>query len=113
MLDIDPDYPDEKLVVYGSLAPGGANNFLLRGLEGTWHRCLIRGRLGRHRGFKAFKYDPAGEEHPAWLLISAALPPRLPDLDDFEGEEYRRIQIPARVGEQTVLANVYEGRQVD
>jgi gamma-glutamylcyclotransferase (GGCT)/AIG2-like uncharacterized protein YtfP len=113
MLDLYADNPDEKLVVYGSLAPEGANNFLLAGLEGNWHRCLIRGRLGRYRGFKAFRYDPLGEEHPAWLLISPTLPERLPDLDDFEGEEYRRILIPARVGKQAVIANIYESQYVD
>jgi hypothetical protein len=41
------------------------------------------------------------------------LPERFPDLDDFEGEEYHRIVIPARVGEQTVMAHIYEGRYWD
>ncbi len=103
------DSPEHRLIVYGSLAPGGANAFLFQGLEGTWHRCLIQGHMGRWRGFKSFHFDPEGPEHQAWLFYSLALPRLLPDLDDFEGEEYRRIVIPAKVGEQWVQANIYEG----
>jgi gamma-glutamylcyclotransferase (GGCT)/AIG2-like uncharacterized protein YtfP len=105
--------PEENLIVYGSLAPGEANHFLLAGLEGEWYRCRIRGRLGNYRGFKSFRYDPHGPEHPAWLFLSTELPRVLPELDDFEGEEYERIIIPARVGDRWVMAQVYEGKYVD
>jgi gamma-glutamylcyclotransferase (GGCT)/AIG2-like uncharacterized protein YtfP len=104
------DNPEERLIVYGSLAPGGRNNFLFKGVEGCWHRCVITGHMGRWRGFKAFRFDPEGPDHQAWLFCSAVLPGMFPDLDDFEGEEYRRTVIPARVGEQWVRAQIYEGR---
>jgi len=107
------DNPETKLIVYGSLAPGGANAFLLAGLIGEWRRCHIRGHMGRYRGFKSFRYDPQGPAHPAWLLSSADLPRVLPDLDDFEGEEYARRIIPARVNDRWVMAQVYAGRYVD
>ena len=107
------DNPETKLVVYGSLAPGGANAFLLEGLEGEWYPCRIRGHMGRFRGFRSFRHDPQGPEHSAWLLESADLPRILPDLDDFEGEEYARVVIPARVSGREVMAQIYEGRFVD
>jgi hypothetical protein len=107
------DNPETRLIVYGSLAPGGANAFMLGGLVGDWRRCHIRGHLGRYRGFKSFRYDPEGPEHPVWLLSSAELPRVIPDLDDFEGEGYERIIIPARVGDDWVMAQVYEGKYVD
>jgi len=107
------DNPETRLIVYGSLAPGGANALLLAGLIGEWHRCHIRGHLGRYRGFKSFRYDPQGPEHPAWLLESAELARVLPDLDDFEGQEYERIVIPAQVGDRRVLAQVYQGKYMD
>jgi len=107
------DTPETRLIVYGSLAPGGANAFLLAGLVGEWYKCHIRGQLGTYRGFKAFRYDPQGPEYPAWLLESAELPRIIPDLDDFEGEEYQRLTIPARVGDRWVMAQVYEGQYVD
>ncbi|MGA9754381.1 MAG: hypothetical protein WBV23_04485 [Desulfobaccales bacterium] len=102
--------PETKLIVYGSLAPGGSNAFILGGLVGEWYPCLIRGHLGAYRGFKSFRYDPNGPEHTAWLLSSADLPRVISELDDFEGEEYERSIIPARVGDRWVMAQVYEGR---
>jgi gamma-glutamylcyclotransferase (GGCT)/AIG2-like uncharacterized protein YtfP len=105
--------PEESLIVYGSLAPGEANHFLLAGLEGEWYRCRIRGQMGNYRGFKSFRYDPRGPEHPAWLLSSPDISRVLPELDDFEGDEYERIIIPARVGDRWVMAQIYEGKHVD
>jgi gamma-glutamylcyclotransferase (GGCT)/AIG2-like uncharacterized protein YtfP len=107
------DNPETRLVVYGSLAPGEANHFLVAGLSGEWRRCHIRGHLGHYRGFKSFRYDPQGPEHPAWLLASAELPRVIFELDDFEGEEYERIMIPARVNGHWVMAQVYEGKYCD
>jgi hypothetical protein len=110
MLNSIADNPDERLILYGSLAPGGVNDFLLAGLEGDWQRCQIRGRMGRYKGFKSFKWDPEGPEHTVWLFSSPSLPARLPELDDFEGEDYHRILIPARVGNEWIIANIYEGK---
>ena len=107
------DNPETRLIVYGSLAPGGANAFLLAGLVGEWHKCHIRGQLGAYRGFKSFRYDPQGPEYPAWLLSSAELPRVISELDDFEGEEYARRVIPAQVKNRWVMAQIYEGRYVD
>ena len=93
--------------------PGGVNAFMLAGLVGEWYPCRIRGRMGTYLGFKSFRYDPQGPEHPAWLLESADLPRIIPELDDFEGEEYERRIIPARVNGRWVMAQVYAGRYVD
>jgi gamma-glutamylcyclotransferase (GGCT)/AIG2-like uncharacterized protein YtfP len=103
--------PGNKLIVYGTLAPGGRYHYLLADLPGTWERCLIRGHMGEFWGFKAFQYDPAGPEHPGWLLTSPALPEKFPELDAFEGEPYRRVIIPARVGLRRVRAQIYAARQ--
>jgi gamma-glutamylcyclotransferase (GGCT)/AIG2-like uncharacterized protein YtfP len=107
------DDPETRLIVYGSLAPGGANDFMLAGLSGEWRPCRIRGRMGAYLGFKSFRYDPQGPEHPAWLLESADLPRIIPELDDFEGEAYERRTIPARVDGRWVMAQIYAGRLVD
>ncbi len=107
------DNPETRLIVYGSLAPGGANTILLAGLVGEWYRCSIRGHLGAYRGFNSFRYDPQGPEHPAWLLESAELPQIIHDLDDFEGEEYQRCVIPAQVRGRWVMAQIYAGKYVD
>ncbi len=105
------DDSDHRLIVYGTLVPGGMYHYLLAGLPGTWEKCFIRGYMGEHWGFQAFHYDADGPEHPAWLLTSPALPRAFPELDAFEGEPYRRTIIPARVEIRRVLANVYEGKE--
>jgi hypothetical protein len=105
--------PETKLIVYGSLAPGGVNAFLLAGLVGEWYPCRIRGRMGTFMGFKSFRYDPQGQEHPAWLLESPDLPGFIDQLDDFEGEAYERRIIPARVSSRWVMAQVYAGKCED
>ncbi len=107
------DNPDHRLIVYGSLAPGEANHLLLADLPGTWERCVIRGRMGRYFGFMSFRFDPRGEEHEAWLFTSAGLPERFPELDEFEGEAYQRVIIPARLDGRTVMAQIYEGKDLD
>jgi hypothetical protein len=107
------DNPETKLIVYGSLAPGGVNAFMLAGLVGEWHPCRIRGRMGTFQGFKSFRYDPKGAEHPAWLFSSAELHRVISDLDDFEGEAYARVVIPVRVSGRWVMAQVYAGKYVD
>jgi gamma-glutamylcyclotransferase (GGCT)/AIG2-like uncharacterized protein YtfP len=105
--------PEHRLIVYGSLAPGEVNNFLLAGLEGDWEKCIIRGHMDLYRGFKVFKYDPQGEAHLVWLFSSSLLPGKFTDLDDFEGEEYQRVIIPALVGDRVILAYVYQGKSLD
>jgi len=112
-MEMETSQAEERLIVYGSLAPGGANSFMLSVLIGEWYRCTIRGHLGRYRGFKSFRYDPQGPEISAWLLESAELPRVLPDLDDFEGEEYERIIIPARINDRWVMAQIYAGKYID
>ncbi len=107
------DSPETKLIVYGSLAPGGSNHFILAGLVGEWYPCRIRGHLGTYRGFKSFRYDPEGPEHDAWVLESTDLPRIIPDLDDFEGEAYQRVIIAAEVSGRQVRAQVYEGKYID
>jgi hypothetical protein len=104
--------PEEQLIVYGSLVPGGLYHFLLVDLPGNWEQCVIRGRMEEYWGFKAFHYDAEGPEHPAWLLTSRALPGVLPELDEFEGEGYERVIIPARVDGGWVVAQVYAGKPV-
>jgi gamma-glutamylcyclotransferase (GGCT)/AIG2-like uncharacterized protein YtfP len=105
------DNLDESLIVYGTLAPGGRYHYLLADLPGTWVKCVIRGQMGDSKGFKAFRYEESGPEHPAWLVTPKALPQKFPELDAFEGESYRRRVISARVGRRRVWAHIYEVRE--
>ena len=103
-------HPEERLIVYGTLVPGGQYHHLLADLEATWEECTIRGRLGAYRGYPTFKWNPAGEPHPAWLVTSPWLPVKFRELDDFEGKDYTRRLIPAEVERRLVIAYIYEGK---
>jgi gamma-glutamylcyclotransferase (GGCT)/AIG2-like uncharacterized protein YtfP len=109
-LEVDLASPEERLIVYGTLTPGGQYHHLLAGLEASWEPCTIRGRLGNYRGYPSFKWNPGGEAHPAWLVTSPMLPAKFRQLDKFEGKHYTRRLIPADAGPRLVIAYIYEGK---
>jgi hypothetical protein len=49
--DILFDHPSSRLVVYGTLRPGGVNAHALASLEGLWDDGLMYGMLGQEDGF--------------------------------------------------------------
>ena len=58
---------DRRLAVYGTLAPGRKNDWVLSPLPGTWTSGTVRGRRvaagwGNAEGFPALQLDPAGAE---------------------------------------------------
>ena len=81
MLLADARAAAHRLIVYGTLVPGGMYHYLLADLPGTWEKCVIRGCMGSFMGYKSFRIDPSGEEHPAWLFISPGLPERFTALE--------------------------------
>jgi gamma-glutamylcyclotransferase (GGCT)/AIG2-like uncharacterized protein YtfP len=109
-MELDLTRPEERLIVYGTLVPGGRYHHLLAPLAANWEKCAIRGRLGSYQGYPSFKWNPAGEPHPAWLVTSPELAAKFRELDDFEGEAYTRRLIPAEVGPRLVIAYIYEGK---
>jgi gamma-glutamylcyclotransferase (GGCT)/AIG2-like uncharacterized protein YtfP len=89
----------ERLIAYGSLAPGRVNHRLVSHLTGTWRAGWIRGTLqasgwGAGLGYPAYRWIPDGERVPAHLLHSPDLPGHWAALDEFEGPDYERILVP-------------------
>ena len=90
---------NRRLIVYGSLVPGGSNHHEVEHLGGTWTRGWITGSLawtgwGADLGYPALSWAPKGERIPAQILESDDLPDDWARLDEFEGSEYRRILVP-------------------
>jgi len=110
LLELIFDKPDQKLIVYGTLAPNAPNERLLEGIAGTWQDCKIRGKIIQRHRLKYFKWIPNAGEIDAKVFVSKYLPDKLPSIDRFEGEAYHRILIPAKVGKHLVVANIYEGK---
>ena len=105
------------LFVYGSLQPGKENAFRLERIGGQWQKGSIRGTLldrgwGAGIGFPALIPDEAGDEISGYLFCSRGLESAWPELDAFEGEDYRRVSVSVSLAEGRVVeAYVYALRQ--
>jgi gamma-glutamylcyclotransferase (GGCT)/AIG2-like uncharacterized protein YtfP len=105
------------LAVYGSLAPGRSNHYLLQDLAGEWSEGVVRGSMedvgwGAVQGYPALRWDPQGEQKVrAYLLVSPELPRHWMQLDAFEGESYVRVLVTVELdGGGIAIANLYEAR---
>ena len=91
-----PASPDDRLAVYGSLAPGKSNHHMLAKYAGTWSRGRVRGDLlnagwGAAGGFPGLIPRDDGPWVPVHVFESKALTSAWPELDAFEGDEYVRV----------------------
>ncbi len=98
-----PAFPD-RLFVYGSLQPGGPNEHVLAKLDGRWRPASIRGILreagwGAAMGYPGLILDDQGDEVQGQVFESADLAEFWPELDAFEGAEYERVAVEARLGD--------------
>jgi len=103
----------DRLFVYGTLAPGRANEHVLQGASGTWEAAIVRGHLfeqgwGAAMGFPGIVLDDAGPEVQGLLFTSEQLTELWPHLDDFEGDGYERVQTLASLpGGETFTTYIY------
>lgn len=106
--------PEHRLAVYGSLAPGEVNAWVLEPLKGAWlSGGFVRGRLyregwGADHGFPGLERDSDGDLVPVDVFVSRDLPDHWRRLDAFEGEDYRRIVVPVEgLPGGSLTCNVY------
>lgn len=110
-------YPGNRLAVYGSLAPGERNHWVLGELAGEWTRGSVHGILhpdgwGATEGFPGMQWVPSADAMSVLLFSSTELPRHWARIDAFEGDDYRRILIPVGLdGGDRVVANIYEVRR--
>ena len=91
--------PVTRLVVYGSLQPGGRHHELVSDIAGNWRQGWITGTLenagwAAERGYPRLRSSPTGGRVAAWMLESPELPLYWSRLDEFEGADYRRRPVP-------------------
>jgi gamma-glutamylcyclotransferase (GGCT)/AIG2-like uncharacterized protein YtfP len=96
-----------RLVVYGTLAPGEANERQLTPCPGTWTPGTVTGWRAQ-RAHPVFTFDPAAPPVRMLVLQSDALPAHWARLDAFEGEHYRRILVPVAGADACTVANLFE-----
>ena len=79
------DKPDERLVIYGTLAPGRVNHYVIEDLRGRYRDCAVRGRISEVDGLPYFTWAPAADTLGAQLFCSKQLPEKWRDLDRLRG----------------------------
>ena len=96
------DDSQQRLFVYGSLAPGRPNHHVMADIPGSWHPAMLRGHLvdegwGAELGCPGILPSPDGGEVEGFVLASTALEDHWERLDAFEGGEYERVIATVRV----------------
>jgi gamma-glutamylcyclotransferase (GGCT)/AIG2-like uncharacterized protein YtfP len=105
---------DTRLVVYGTLAPGESNHYVVEEMHGTWlegtvHGHRFEGVWRGNDGYPAFVLDEAGAAEEVVVFVSDDLPECWVVLDDFEGPGYRRcLTWVFDMEPEPVLAYIYE-----
>jgi gamma-glutamylcyclotransferase (GGCT)/AIG2-like uncharacterized protein YtfP len=103
----------EHLFVYGSLAPGQANEQVLGDIAGSWQTGFVTGTLhqagwGAALGYPGLVPGDDGQSIRGSLLSSDRLRDHWARLDAFEGEAYERVRVSVRLEDgRTVDASVY------
>lgn len=103
-----------KLFVYGTLAPGKPNEHILSDLTGSWQPAKVKGLLleagwGAEVGYPGVKLDGNGEDVDGLIFSSDDLDDYWEMLDKFEGDEYRRVLVSARLEDGSIQkVYVYE-----
>jgi gamma-glutamylcyclotransferase (GGCT)/AIG2-like uncharacterized protein YtfP len=103
----------QHLFVYGTLAPGQPNNHVLEDIGGTWERATVKGKLkklgwGANLGYPGIVLEENGKEVEGFLFSSDNLDKHWNELDEFEGDEYKRVcnQVQTKDG-KSIMAYIY------
>jgi gamma-glutamylcyclotransferase (GGCT)/AIG2-like uncharacterized protein YtfP len=102
----------QRLVTYGTLAPGGPNHGHLNDLRGRWIDGHVHGRLvqagwGADLGYPALVLDDGAPRVEVQVFESVDLREHWSRLDDFEGPGYRRAGVTVHTGEGDLDATIY------
>jgi gamma-glutamylcyclotransferase (GGCT)/AIG2-like uncharacterized protein YtfP len=107
----------QRLFIYGSLAPGRPNEYILAGVPGSWEPASVTGTLreegwGAAMGFPGLDLDANGEAIDGLVFSSEQLAEHWAMLDAFEGDGYIRTPAAVRLASgEIVEAYVYALRK--
>ena len=85
-----------SLFVYGTLCQGYPNEHILKKIGGTFQNASVRGLYvnagwGIEMGCPALILNATGKQITGQVFTSTKLNNHLSQLDEFEGDEYRRV----------------------
>ena len=96
------------LAVYGLLAPGEKNHWVVRSIEGEWNPGVVRGfefdvTWGPAEGYEGFLPDESGNDVAVMVLESDHLDKNFRSVDDFQGEGFVRQIVPVTLADGTII----------
>ncbi|MEO1209102.1 MAG: gamma-glutamylcyclotransferase family protein [Cyanobacteria bacterium J06638_20] len=103
-----------RLFVYGTLAPGRPNEYVLTDIPGDWEPATVTGTLlqkgwGAAVGYPGIVLDTHGEEIKGFLFSSEHLAEHWTRLDEFEGDGYERVLTTVKLEDKTTVdAYIYQ-----
>lgn len=104
------EQPDRRLVVYGTLAPGGVNHSKLSVITGTWYDAELSGRVHEKDGLPYFVWDLSAPKISVKIFEGENMKQKWEELDRFEGQAYQRDWVLAALPEGFSVANIYAER---
>ena len=87
-----------QLFVYGTLCPNRENAHILAGIGGDWEKASIHGTIhildwGPDKGLPAIILNEKDALVEGYLFSTEKLAENWQMLDDFEGFQYKRVQV--------------------
>jgi gamma-glutamylcyclotransferase (GGCT)/AIG2-like uncharacterized protein YtfP len=97
-----------RLFVYGTLAPGRPNEYVLADVPGEWEPATVTGTLlqegwGAAVGYPGIVLEENGAEINGFLFSSENLAEHWARLDEFEGEGYERVLTTVKLEDGTAV----------
>jgi len=106
IIDILLEYPSHKLICYGTLRKGQANENFLKGVNEDSIEISIFGSIELDNGLPYYK-SGLKDEISAELIKNKDLYMDFEKLDKFEGKSYKRILAPYKLDNEIFVGNVY------
>lgn len=103
---------NHPLFVYGTLRPGRENAYLLERIGGSWEAATVTGRLypqgcAQTEGYPVLILE-GDDPIKGFVFHSEHMQRHWPQLDQFEGDGYRRVLTEVRLEDNSPLtAYVY------
>ena len=104
----------EHLLVYGTLAPGESNHYMMKDIPGVWKTAYFKGIVlkkdwGKWNGYPGIILDNEADEIKGYVFSSKDLKEHWDRLDEFEGKDYSRVKTSAKLEDGTLIeAHIYE-----
>lgn len=109
----------QRLFIYGTMAPGRANQDVLSSIPGYWESATVTGKWTDVRQASSsdrtvIVLDEAGETIRGFIFTSDRLNDHWARLDEFEGQACQRVQAAVRRSDGALVdAHVYVSRITD